>query len=97
MLEEGGIIILSTHGMYCYNLLDQQTKRNIETINEGFYYLFQSETKRLCLKDYGTAYVNYVFVEKIVNQHNLGKIVSYYPQKLWNFQDIYIIQKIAKT
>lgn len=93
MLTEGGILIFSTHGMHCYNLLDDETKKRVEKIEEGFCYLTQSETKRLSVKDYGTTYVTHGYLEKVVRQNKLGKMVGFYPNKLWDFQDIYVIQK----
>ena len=96
MLDEEGILIFSTHGMYSFSLLDQNIRNRSEAINDGFYYFPQSETKRISSKEYGTTYVNYDFVEKIVIQHNLGKIIAFYPNKLWNFQDVYVIKKENK-
>ena len=93
MLNEGGILIFSTHGMHCYNLLDDESKKRHEKVEEGFFYLLQSETKRLSVKDYGTTYVTYDYVKKVIRQNNIGIIVAYYPKKLWYFQDIYVIQK----
>jgi len=93
MLNERGILIFSTHGMHCYNLLDEKSKKHVGNVEEGFYYFAGSETKRLSTKDYGTTYVTYDHVEKVIRQSNIGKILAYYPKKLWDFQDIYVIKK----
>jgi len=94
MVDEDGILILSTHGMDCYDILSEEIKKSIESIDEGFYYIKESETNRLSNNDYGTTYVTYNFVKNIVDQYNLGEIIAYYPKKLWKFQDIYVIKKI---
>ncbi len=94
MLEEGGLLILSTHGVHCYNLVDSETKKRIEVIRDGFYYLRQSETKRLPINEYGTTYVDRKFVENFALKNNLGKIMAFYPKELWSYQDVYVIKKV---
>lgn len=93
MLEDGGFLILSTHGVNCYNQVDNETKKRIEVIMEGFYYIKQSETQRLSTEVYGTAYVDRPFVENIVLRNSLGKVIAFYPKELWSFQDVYVIRK----
>lgn len=93
MLNEGGILIFSTHGMDCYSQVDDEVKNHvfgegvIEKVEEGFLY------KPILSKDYGTAFVSCDYVKKVIRQNNIGNIVAYYPQKLWDLQDIYVIQK----
>jgi SAM-dependent methyltransferase len=92
-LNEGGMLIFSTHGRYSYDLLDDETRTHVKKVEEGFFYLPQSETKRLSTKDYGTTYVTYDYMKKVIRQNNLQKLIGFYPKKLWDFQDIYVIQK----
>jgi 2-polyprenyl-3-methyl-5-hydroxy-6-metoxy-1,4-benzoquinol methylase len=95
MLNDGGLLIFSTHGMNHYYLLDDETKTLVEKIEKGFYYLPKSfDTERLSAEFYGTTYVSYDYVGKFIRQNNIrGKVVAYYPKKLCNFQDIYVIKK----
>jgi len=93
MLEDGGFLILSTHGVHCYNLIDNETKKRIEVIMDGFYFIKQSETQRLPTEVYGTTYVDRPFVENFVLRNSLGKVVAFYPKELWSFQDVYVIKK----
>ena len=93
MLSEKGILIFSTHGCHCFAVLDASTKQDVLHLEHGFYFLKQSELSNLSTEIYGTAYVTEEFVTKIVEKDNLGRIVGYYPKKLWGFQDIYVIRK----
>jgi SAM-dependent methyltransferase len=94
MLENGGLLILSTHGVHCYKMVDNETKKKIEVIMDGFYFLRQSETGgRLPTEVYGTTYVDRPFVENFIQKNGLGKVVAFYPKELWNFQDVYVIKK----
>lgn len=93
MLENNGVLILSTHGDYAYGLFDSKAKKQIENIKDGFLYLQISETNRLSRKEYGTAYVKREFVEDFVQQNNIGKMIGFYPKGLGNLQDIYVIKK----
>jgi glycosyltransferase involved in cell wall biosynthesis/SAM-dependent methyltransferase len=93
LLNDNGLLIFSTHGCHCYNLLDEITKKNLLHLEHGFYFMKQSEINTLSTDIYGTAYVTEEFVKKHVEKNKLGQIVGYYPQKLWNFQDIYVIKK----
>ena len=97
-LNEGGILIFSTHGEYCYNLLDEEIRTHVKKVEQDFFYMPMSETTRLSTKDYGTTYVTYDYVKKVIRQNNLQKLIGFYPKKLCAFQDIYVIQKeITKT
>jgi len=93
MLNDNGIIIFSTHGCHCINMLDGITKQNIIHLDHGFYFLKQSEINTLSTDIYGTAYVTEEFVTRFIEKNTLGRIVGYYPKKLWDFQDIYVIRK----
>jgi len=93
MLSEKGILIFSTHGCHCFAVLDAKTKQDVLHLEHGFYFLKQSELSNLSTEIYGTAYVTEEFVTKIVERDNLGRIIGYYPKKLWGFQDIYVIRK----
>jgi SAM-dependent methyltransferase len=93
MLNDGGIIIFSTHGCHCYTMLDGTTKKNMAHLDHGFYFMKQSEIDKLSTEIYGTAYVTEDFVKNLVERRKLGQIIGYYPKKLWQFQDIYVIRK----
>ena len=93
LLNDGGILIFSTHGVDLIKLLNDEMKVLVQKVEEGFYYVPLSETKRLSTKDYGSTYVRYDYAGKVIRQNNIGKIVAYYPKKLHNFQDIYVIKK----
>lgn len=93
LLNEKGILIFSTHGCHCFTMLDARTKQDVLHLDHGFYFLKQSELSNLSTEIYGTAYVTEEFVTKVVEKNNLGRIVGYYPKKLWEFQDIYVIRK----
>jgi glycosyltransferase involved in cell wall biosynthesis/SAM-dependent methyltransferase len=93
MLNDGGIVIFSTHGCHCFTLLDETTRQNAVHADHGFYFLKQSEIDKLSPEVYGTAYVSKEFVTRLVEKDQLGQIVGYYPKKLWDFQDIYVVRK----
>jgi SAM-dependent methyltransferase len=93
MLNDNGLLIFSTHGCHCFNMLDGITKQNILHLDHGFYFIKQSEINTLSNNVYGTTYVTEEYVTKYVEKNKLGQIIGYYPHKLWNFQDIYVIKK----
>ena len=93
MLNNEGILIFSTLGAFFYNLYDEQGKNRFEKIFDGFFYGKLSETTRLSNEDYGTAIVYPDFVENFVSQNNCGKLLAFYPKKLFNLQDVYVIMK----
>jgi glycosyltransferase involved in cell wall biosynthesis/SAM-dependent methyltransferase len=92
MLNPGGILIFSTHGCHCYHLLDEQTKRSILHQDDGFYFIKKSEIDALPNDMYGTTYATEKFVLDFIQKNQLGTIVKYYPKKLWEFQDIYVLK-----
>lgn len=92
MLSYNGILIFSTHGMFCYNAMGDEAKRSIKLLSDGFYFWPQSETKRLSTEDYGSTFVSYDYVKNFVTNNKLGKITSYYDHILWGNQDIYVIK-----
>jgi len=93
MVDRDGFFIFSTHGDYCLDMLDQESKKRSKEVLEGFIYLEQSETSRLSLKEYGTAYVNYSFIERQCAKSQIDGKIRFYPRGLWNFQDLYVILK----
>lgn len=93
MLNDEGLLILSTHGNYCFDLLDTGSKIRTKKVKEGFHYLEQSETSRLSTKEYGTTYVDRNFVENFALLKDPMATISFYPRGLWNFQDIYVIKR----
>lgn len=82
MLNKDGLLILSTHGISCFD--DQFAE-----ISDGFYFNKVSETARLSTEDYGGAVVTREFVSK----NCPGELISYYPKKLNNHQDVYVIRR----
>jgi glycosyltransferase involved in cell wall biosynthesis/SAM-dependent methyltransferase len=93
MLDDGGILIFSTHGCHCYLMLDELTKKNAIRQDRGFYFIRKSEIDSLSRDIYGTTYVTEQFVNDFIGTQRIGKITGYYPNKLWEFQDIYVLQK----
>jgi glycosyltransferase involved in cell wall biosynthesis/SAM-dependent methyltransferase len=93
LLNDGGILIFSTHGCHCFNMLDESTRQKVIHQDHGFYFIRQSEIDSLSRDIYGTTYVTEQFVKDYVKTGQTGTIVGYYPKKLWEFQDIYILKK----
>lgn len=93
LLNPNGILIFSTHGCHCYELLDETTKQKISRPEEGFLFFGQSELDNLSKDVYGTTYVTEKFVRNFIEKHGLGKVTGYYPVKLWSFQDVYVLKK----
>jgi len=82
MLNDKGLLIISTHGISCSD--DQFAK-----ISDGFYYKKASETTRLSTDEYGGAVVTSDFV----SNNCPGELISAYPKKLNNHQDVYVIRR----
>jgi glycosyltransferase involved in cell wall biosynthesis/SAM-dependent methyltransferase len=93
MLNEGGILIFSTHGCHCFNMLDELTRHTAIRQDHGFYFIKKSEIDSLSHDIYGTTYVTEQFVRDYVTKDRIGTIAGYYPYKLWEFQDIYVLRK----
>jgi len=93
MVKVGGVLLFSTHGLHAYGLLNEQARRVVEELSEGFYYVGVSETNRLSSMDYGTTYVSQTYVERAVRKARLGTREAYFPHLLWNFQDVYVLRK----
>lgn len=94
MLQDGGVMLFSTHGLHAYGLLSDQARAAIDEVREGFYYGGQSETTRLSPADYGTTYVAPEYVKGVIHQLGLGRMEAYHPRMLWEFQDGYVIRKL---
>jgi glycosyltransferase involved in cell wall biosynthesis/SAM-dependent methyltransferase len=93
MLNNGGILVFSTHGCHCFNMLDVSIRQNVIHQDHGFYFIKKSESDSLSHDIYGTTYVTEQFVRHYIKTNHIGIIVGYYPKKLWEFQDIYILRK----
>jgi SAM-dependent methyltransferase len=85
-LNENGVLIFSTHGSSC--MADPG-----KMPDEGFLYCHMSESKILSFKDYATTYVTSEFVHKAVNEETGQFVLLDIPKCLWNYQDVYIVQK----
>ena len=89
LLEPKGLLIFSTHG-----LLPQRVwgKRS-HVLAPGFYFEETNETRgRLPGDFYGTAYALPEFVERFVASNHLGRIVSFYLEALYQWQDVYVLE-----
>jgi SAM-dependent methyltransferase len=93
MVQDGGILLFSTHGMHAYGLLGDQARAAVDEVREGFYYVGVSETKRLSPLDYGTTYVSQEYVEEAIRRQGVGTLEAYLPRLLWSFQDVYVLRK----
>jgi len=92
MLNDGGTLIFSTHGCHCFSQLDEETKSGVLHPEHGFYFIRKSEIDILPNDKYGTTYVTEKFVRDFIEKNKLGNITGYYPKKLWNFQDVYVLK-----
>jgi SAM-dependent methyltransferase len=89
-LAEGGVLIFTTHGI---GLLDTLKIETAHKVSEGFYFLHQSETRRLRIEDYGSAFVSDTFVKEYFKENHPGSPVRYFPERLLQFQDVYMVKK----
>lgn len=98
-VEPGGYLIFSTHG-YSFFKKQPEDRRKIMILaspEHGFYYYSANETLgRLDAGYYGTAYVIPQWVEKVVTENKLGKIVKQNTpyHGFMSGQDVYVIQKV---
>lgn len=88
-LENNGVLIFSTHGLE----LMERHNINAEEVEKGFFFIGQSETERLSKEDYGSAFITNDFVQSFIKKNELGLYFGYFPGRLLNHQDIFVIKK----
>jgi 2-polyprenyl-3-methyl-5-hydroxy-6-metoxy-1,4-benzoquinol methylase len=105
MLNDDGLLLFSTLGMYWYNRLTEEgavcgyKKEGFRQLADGFYYSEENETRgRLGGDIYGIAIVTEDFVRAVVASQSLGELVRVYPIGLRGldpaqYQDYYVIKK----
>ncbi|HAM51169.1 MAG TPA: hypothetical protein DCP92_10960 [Nitrospiraceae bacterium] len=85
VLEDHGILILSTHG-------ESLCPAGCQVDPSGFTFLRSSESRSLSTEEYGSTFVTSEWVKKLARK--LGIINIYFMEKeLWGSQDIYVITK----
>lgn len=88
-LTPGGLLVFSTHGERPYQVLGQRSKM----VAPGFFFEEVNETRgRLGGAYYGTAYAFPAFVERFLSSQSLGRVAGVYPEGLYNWQDVYVIE-----
>ncbi len=96
MLDEGGLLIFSTHGPHVFRLLGDGARRGVETPMEGFSFRKENETLgRLSTDYYANTFVTEGYVRGFVAANSLGTVVGCYPVKLWHFQDVYVLERTS--
>jgi 2-polyprenyl-3-methyl-5-hydroxy-6-metoxy-1,4-benzoquinol methylase len=94
MLTTNGLLVVSTHGHHAYNILDKEVQGLFQHQEPGFYFSHCNETHgRLAAEQYGSAYVTEEYVRRVVAQEQHLRLVAFFPRKLCNYQDIYIIKR----
>jgi 2-polyprenyl-3-methyl-5-hydroxy-6-metoxy-1,4-benzoquinol methylase len=95
LLDDGGLLVFSTHGPSVLEIYGEEAKAQVETKAEGYSFLRTNETEgRLAAGYYGSAFVTESYVESFVIANALGKLVACYPGKLWDLQDVYILERM---
>jgi SAM-dependent methyltransferase len=85
-LNEGGLLIFSTHGTACMENAD-------DIPEEGFLFLPISESNSLSCDEYGTTYVTNDFVASVVKRET-GQDIEFMVEKfLWTYQDVYVVRR----
>lgn len=97
MLAPGGLLIFTTHGEFTRDVIyDDNARAQLADQADGFQFLLSNETHgRLAEDYYGSAFVTEDYVRRTVDSLGLGTIKRVYTAKLWNTQDIYVIEKPA--
>ena len=88
-LTPGGLLVFSTHGERPHQVLGRGSKM----VAPGFFFEEANETRgRLRGEYYGTAYAFPAFVERLVSSQSLGRLAGVYPEGLYDWQDVYVIE-----
>lgn len=96
MLQPGGLLVFSTHGIERYESMRPHIQSRFGKIEEGFIYNGTNETKgRLAGEYYGTAFVDEAFVRRFFSQEPGAAVVDYMPQGLGQNQDLYVVRESA--
>jgi SAM-dependent methyltransferase len=90
-LEDDGVIIFTTHGT---SLLKKLKIDSADQVSRGFFYIDRSETERLPKEDYGSVFVSKKFVQTVLTKTDPASRVHYFPKRLDNFQDVYMVKKM---
>ena len=85
--------------MHAYDVnVSEVDRKAFQTKAEGFFYGEQNETRgRLTGEHYGIAYVSEKYVERVVPDNFAGRLLSYGPRALNDFQDAYVLQRVNGT
>jgi cyclopropane fatty-acyl-phospholipid synthase-like methyltransferase len=94
MLQCGGLLVFSTHGMGNYSKHRPDIQRRFAKLAEGFFYNDGNETLgRLAGDYYGTAYVAEEYVRLSFSKSGVGSVVDYIPHGLLEYQDLYAFRR----
>jgi len=94
MLQLGGLLVFSTHGMGNYANHRPEIQRRFGKLAEGFLYNGGNETPgRLAGDYYGTAYVAEEYVRRFFSASGVGRVVDYIPHGLLGYQDLYAFRR----
>ena len=85
ILEENGVLIFSTHGEFL-------CPPTIKIDSSGFTFWSDSESRSLCVEEYGSTFVTKDWVEQLANKLDITDIY-FFEKELCGYQDIYVITK----
>jgi SAM-dependent methyltransferase len=88
-LEDGGVLIITTHGEKCARLFKVDFPEN------GFVFISSSESKALSGDEYGSTFTSSDYVQRAIVQHLPGAVSHAFPARFWGNQDAFAIVKPA--
>ena len=91
LLDEGGLLLLSTHGAALLN-------SDSGDLANGIAFVPASEARDLDGSEYGTSYVTAEFVERVVAEATDGRgKIRHFPRGLCGYQDLFVVAKDGST
>jgi SAM-dependent methyltransferase len=90
-LEEGGLLIFSTHGKKFAQI------QGVTFPSSGFFYTQDSESEFLSGDEYGTTYTTPEYVRKTVLEETGQPILRQYTSYFWKGQDAFVVMKPERS
>ena len=95
LLSDGGVLVFSVHGDHALSTASEPIRRALDEPAPGFLYgPFNETAGRLAGDYYGAAFVTEAFVRETFRSRRLGRVVDAVPRGLWNYQDVYTVEKL---